>query len=400
MDNPMKKRIDDIAGKISDDIISFAQKIVQTKSLTCQEKDVALMVEAKMKQLGYDEVCIDGTGNVLGRIGNGKKVLLFDSHMDTVTVIDEAQWDDDPYSGVIKDGKLYGRGAVDMKCPLVASIYGAYMAKELGLADDVTIYVSASTMEEDFDGEAVKQLLETTGLRPDGVVICEPTSLKIATGHRGRALIEVAMEGKSCHASNPNIGINPVYLMEEIIAKTQQLAARLDAKTGEKGSVALTNIYCSTPSNNSVPQDATIILDRRLALGESEEIISAEMDELVAGTKASWKFSDIPSRSWTGKDFVFHSFLPAWKIEENHPLVTGTVSAYETVTGEKPELFQMGASTNGVTTAGIFHLPTIVFGPGDLAQAHSVNEYCSVDSMLTASRIYAALCMGDWTKAE
>ena len=160
MDNLMKNKIDDIAGKISNDIISFAQQIVQTKSLTCQEKDVALMVEAKMKQLGYDEVCIDGTGNVLGRIGNGKKVLLFDSHMDTVTVIDEAQWDDDPYSGVIKDGKLYGRGAVDMKCPLVASVYGAYMAKELGLADDVTIYVSASTMEEDFDGEAVKYVQE------------------------------------------------------------------------------------------------------------------------------------------------------------------------------------------------------------------------------------------------
>ena len=78
-------------------------------------------------------------------------------------------------------------------------------------------------------------------------------------------------------------------------------------------------------------------------------------------------------------------------------MVTGAATAYELVTGEKPQLFQMGASTNGVTTAGIFQLPTIVFGPGDLDQAHSVNEYCSVDSMLSASRIYAALCLGYWT---
>jgi len=275
----------------------------------------------------------------------------------------------------------------------VASIYGAWIAKKAGLAEDKTIYVSASTMEEDFDGEAVRQLLETTGLRPDGVVICEPTNLKIATGHRGRALIEVKVEGKGCHASNPGNGINPVYLMEPVIEKVQMQAKELDAREGDKGSVALTNIYCSTASNNSVPQDATIILDRRLALGESEEVISEEMDRLVEGTKGTWCFSDIPAKSWTGKEFVFHSFLPAWKISKDHSLVKAAQSAYRLIKGEEPELFQMGASTNGVTTAGMYQLPTIVLGPGDLALAHGVNEYCEIDSMLDACRIYAALCL-------
>lgn len=396
MDPAVKCKIDGVMAELSDDLIVFAQKLVQTKSMTCEEKEVAALVEAEMRRLGYDEVRVDETGNVLGRIGNGPKVLLFDSHMDTVTVIDEDQWDDPPYGGIIKDGKLYGRGAVDMKCPLAASVYGAYMAKRIGLAEDVTIYVSASTMEEDFDGEAVRQLLTATGLRPDGVIICEPTDLKIATGHRGRALIEVKMEGKGCHASNPANGVNPVYLMESIIRKVQEQAAALDAKEGEKGSVALTNVYCSTASNNSVPQDATIVLDRRLAVGETEEVISREMDRLLAGTKGAWCFSDIPSKSWTGKEFVFHSFLPAWKIARDHVLVRAAEAAYEAIRNDKPVLFQMGASTNGVTTAGMFHLPTIVFGPGDISVAHSVNEYCGVQSMLDASRIYAALCLGDW----
>lgn len=388
-----KKSIDQMIEYRADEIIRFAQKLVQTKSLTCEEAAVAELVKAEMQKLDYDEVWIDGTGNVIGRIGSGKHVLLFDSHMDTVTVIDEDQWENDPYSGIIKDGRLYGRGAVDMKCPLAASVYGAAVAKELGLSEEVTIYVSASTMEEDYDGEAVKQLLETSQIKPNAVIICEPTGLKIGTGHRGRALIEVKMEGRSCHASNPNNGINPVYLMTEVIDRTKELAVKLNQKTGDKGSLALTNIYCSTPSNNSVPQDVTIILDRRLALGETEEIISEEMDQLVAGTNAQWCYSDIPAESWTGKKFVFHSFLPAWKMEQNHILVTRATEAYEQMMGERPELFQMQASTNGVTTAGIFKIPTLVLGPGNLEQAHSVNEYCSVDSMLDAVRIYAALCM-------
>ncbi len=396
MNETIKAVIDEAVDERSDEIISFAQETIRTQSMTCQEENMARLVEKKMRELGYDEVHVDETGNVLGRIGYGKNVLMFDSHMDTVTVIDADQWEDDPFGGVIKDGRLYGRGSVDMKCPLVASIYGAYFAKMAGLPDDVTIYVSASTMEEDYDGEAVRQLLVSTGLRPDAVIICEPTNLKIATGHRGRALIEIKVEGKSCHASNPSNGINPVYRMEELIARTRKQAELLDAKEGEKGSVALTNIYCSTSSNNSVPQDATIILDRRLALGETEDVITEEMNRMVAGTKSQWCFSDIPARSWTGKDFVFHSFLPAWRIDENHALVQAAEAAYGAMKAEEPELFQMGASTNGVTTAGMFHLPTIVLGPGDLAQAHSANEYCSIGSMLDACRIYAAICLGKW----
>ncbi len=397
MNDAIKLKIDAVMDELSHDLVTFARKIVRTKSMTCEEQEVAALIEAEMQKLGYDEVRIDETGNVIGRIGNGSKILLFDSHMDTVTVIDEHQWDVDPYGGEIKDGKLYGRGAVDMKCPLAASVYGACIAKRVGLSKDVTIYVSASAMEEDFDGEAVRQFLTATGIRPDGVVICEPTDLKIATGHRGRALIEVTVTGKGCHASNPANGVNPVYLMENIIHKVQEQAAVLDAREGEKGSVALTNIYCSTASNNSVPQSATIILDRRLAVGETENVITEEMNQLVAGTDGTWRFSNIPSQSWTGKKFVFHSFLPAWKIAKDQALVLAAKKAYETMQGKKPILFQMEASTNGVTTAGMFHLPTIVLGPGDITVAHSVNEFCELQSMYDASRIYAVLCLEKWT---
>ena len=294
----MNNIITDILKEYKDEIIAFASEVVKTKSLTCQEGEVASIIAGKMEELGYDEVTIDDMGNVLGRIGSGDAKLMFDSHMDTVVVNDEQLWSVPPFSGEIKDGKLYGRGASDMKCGLVASVFGAFAAKKAGLLGDGAIYVSASSMEEDYDGDAVKYLLNKTGLRPDGVVICEPTSLRIATGHRGRALIEVKAEGRGCHASTPELGKNPVYMLRPVIDCVEKLAEELSKRTGEHGSVALTNIYCTTASNNSVPQDATIILDRRLALGESEEIIGKEMDKLVEGFEGvSWTFCDssIPS---------------------------------------------------------------------------------------------------------
>jgi len=388
-----ENKLSSLLQEMREDLIDFAAKVVQTKSFTCREGELAQLVSEKMVALGYDEVWTDEIGNVIGRIGSGDAALLLDGHMDTVAVSDAEDWVADPFGGEIRDGMLYGRGASDTKCPLVAAIYGAALAKRAGLDEGKAIYVSASAMEEDYDGEAVRLLLEKSGLRPRGVVICEPTSLKIATGHRGRALIEVHMQGKSAHGSIPELGINPVYKLRELIGRIEALADELSHRSGEHGSLALTNIYCSTASNNSVPQDATIILDRRLALGESEELIGREMNALLAGSDATWCFSDIRDKTWCGYEFLFHSFLPAWEVSREDSLVKAAVSSYDAQMGAAPEVIKLGACTNGVTTAGIYNLPTIVFGPGDMTLAHSRNECCSVEELVAATAIQAGICL-------
>lgn len=389
-------RIKKIIDEIAQDVIDFAVKLVQTKSMTCSEEAVAELVASKMHSLSYDKVNVDPYGNVIGQLGSGKNILFFDSHMDTVAVNDGPKWKYPPFGGEIHDGKIYGRGAVDMKCPLAASVYGGYIAKQIGIPDNVAVVVSASCMEEDYDGEAVREYFSWSSLKPNAVVICEPTDLKIATGHRGRALIEINMPGKGCHASTPRNGINPVYLLAPVIKRVEQLCTDLAAQknvSGECGSVAISNIYCNTASNNSVPMDATIILDRRLVTGEDKKFIEKEMDSLVAGTPAAWKYSDIPGTSWTGMNFMFHSFLPAWDIDGNSSLVKAAAEAYKSIRKSEPVLFHMGACTNGVATAGMLGLPTIVFGPGDISMAHATDECCDIQSMLDACCMYAQMAV-------
>ena len=118
--------------ELKSDLIEFARDLVRTKSYSGDEKEIILLIEKKMKQLDYDEVIMDSMGNLVGRIGNGRKVIMFDSHIDTVAVNDISEWVHDPFAGVIEKGRLHGRGSVDMKSSAAASIYAGAVAKRLG----------------------------------------------------------------------------------------------------------------------------------------------------------------------------------------------------------------------------------------------------------------------------
>ena len=375
-----------------DEMLSFAQELVRIKSITGSEGGVARAVSRKMRELNYDEVIEDRFGNVLGTVGNGKKKILFDSHMDTVDVVDAENWKHDPFGGEIEDGRLYGRGSVDMKGTLAVTVYVGAIAKELGLLHGKKLYISASAMEEDYDGEMVTRMLQEQEIELDYVIIGEATDLNIGYGHRGRALIEANIYGKATHGSRPEQGINPVYSLRHVIGRVEALADRLTAKAGEKGSVAITRVGCVTASNNSVPQSAYIVLDRRLSIQEDISTLEEEMAEILQGMNGNWKISDIPGTSWKGVPITLHSYLPAWEIPQDNWLVRAAEEACEAVLGRKVDCFKPGYSTNAAATAGVFHIPTIILGPGNVSNAHGTDEFCDVEALLQAGKIYLCLC--------
>src|SRR5690606_20515629 len=148
--------------------------------------------------------------NIVGEIGDGPKKIVYDSHIDTVGVGDPAEWDWDPFQGKEENGVFYARGACDEKNSTPGMIYGLAIAQQLGLLDGFTAYYFGNIDEWD-DGIAPHVFVEHENIRPDYVVVGEPTKMQIYRGHKGRVEIKITAKGKSAHAASNYLGDNPIY---------------------------------------------------------------------------------------------------------------------------------------------------------------------------------------------
>ena len=377
-----------LTSELEKELIEFSQSLVRIKSLSGQEGEIIKFIEKKMIALGYDEVTVDSMGNVLGRIGDGKKSILFDSHVDTVEVKDEAEWDVPPFNGEIVNGRLYGRGSVDMKSSAAASIYAGALAKKLGLTSGKTIYVSCTVFEEDCDGENLRHLFKELNFKPNYAVICEPSNNKIAIGHKGKAQISIKTRGVSAHGAAPEKGVNAIYEMAEIIQRVEKRNLELMKKDGLRGTLVMSRISSVSASLNAVPSECEVYLDRRMIPGETKEAIQQEMDGLVKGKKATWEVGTLHRKSWTGVDIKYEPFHLAWKIDLNHELAKTCIDAYQENFGNQTSDYVFwDFSTNAVTSVSM-GIPTIGFGPGDYTLAHMRNENCEVNQILDACNFY------------
>jgi putative selenium metabolism hydrolase len=382
------------AMEIKADLVKFMQDIVRIPSLSSEEGAVVDRIRDEMLRIGYDEVTIDPMGNVLGRIGSGPRVIAFDGHVDTVDVGDPALWDRDPHSGDIEDGILYGRGSSDMKGGVACSVYAGALLKKRGIPDNVTFYATATVQEEDCDGLCWQYIVNEDGLRPDLVVITEPTSLRIYRGHRGRMEIEVHTSGVSCHGSAPERGDNAIYKMADVIADIENLNARLEPRDPlGKGTVTISEIRSTSPSLCAVADGCTIHLDRRLTIDETEETSVAEILALpsIQAAGATVTVLDYAVPSHTGLTYPTRKYYPTWEMAEDEPEMQAAVTAYKKAFGKEPELGHWTFSTNGVATAGMHRIPTIGFGPGHEHFAHAPNEQTEVEHLVCCAAFYSAL---------
>ena len=370
------------------ELIEFTQNLVRIKSFSGQEEEVIKFIEKKMIALGYDEVTIDSMGNVVGKIGNGEKIMMLDSHVDTVEVKDEEKWNIPPFNGDIVDGRLHGRGSVDMKSGAAASIYAGSIAKKLGYISGKTIYISCSVLEEDCDGENLKHLFKELNLKPNYMVICEPSNNKITLGHKGKAQISIKTHGVSAHGSAPEKGINAIYEMAEIIQRVKTTNLELMEKEGLRGTLVMSRISSVSASLNAVPSECEVYLDRRLTPGETEDDIEQEMEQLIKGKNATWEVGALHRKSWKGMEIKYKPLHLAWKIDLSHDLTKACIAAYQENFGNKPTEYDFwDFSTNAVTPVSM-GIPTIGFGPGEYKLAHMRNENCKVNRILDACSFY------------
>ncbi len=387
----ISEEINILAEKYRDYTAENLSKLIKIKSLSKEEKEVQLELFRQMEEAGFDEVKIDGLGNVIGRIGNGKKILAIDGHMDTVDMGNLDNWDFDPLSGEIKDGFVHGRGTVDQEGGPASFVTSGRILKELGFDKDLTIYFVGSVMEEDCDGLCWKYIIEEDGIRPDFVISTEPTNLNIYRGHRGRMEIEVSFYGISAHGSAPERGKNAIYMASKAALEIEKLNEGLanDEFLG-KGSVTISEFVSGSPSLCAVSDFAKIHLDRRLTWGETKEIAVKEIIDIVKDVNAKVEVLYYKEKAYTGLEYGMEKYYPTWKMPEDHPIVQTGVRSFNNLFGEKPIIDKWTFSTNGVTINGIYGIPTIGFGPGNEVLAHAPNEKVSVDDLVKASAFYAA----------
>jgi putative selenium metabolism hydrolase len=364
--------------------------LIKHKSLSSQEEEVASKIKKMMEEAGFDEVKIDGLGNVIGRIGSGKKIIAIDGHIDTVDLGNLDAWEFDPLGGEIKDGYVHGRGTTDQTGGPVAAITAGRILKELGLGNDITLYVTATVMEEDCDGLCWKYIVEEDKIKPDCVIVTEPTNLNIYRGHRGRMEIEISFYGLSAHGSAPERGKNAIYMASKAALEIEELNERLgeDPFLG-KGSVTISEFVSSSPSLCAVSDFAKIHLDRRLTWGENKELALNEVESIVEGMNAKVELLQYEKTAYTGLKYGMEKYYPTWKIEEDHPVIQTGVKAFKELFNQAPVVDKWTFSTNGVTINGIYKIPVIGFGPGNEELAHAPNEKVPIEHLVKASAFYA-----------
>jgi len=392
----MKVIAEEIKDKVErnrESITQFMLDIVAIPSMDGQLKEVGERIGAEMRKLGFEEVRFDKMGNIMGRIGNGPRVIVYDSHIDTVGVGDPATWGWDPFKGKVENDILYARGACDEKGSTPGMVHGLAIANELGLLEGFSAYYFGN-MEEWCDGIAPNSFVEVDPkIRPDYVVIGEPTKMHVYRGHKGRVELKVSASGKSAHAASHHLGDSALYKMLSVISGIRDLDSHLhtDSFLG-KGTVMVTDTQISTASINAVPDGFTIFIDRRVTFGETKDEAVQQIRDLIPGylrdqIAVEELFYDEPS--YTGFVFPVDKYYPAWALKEDHPIVRAGQQAIQKLWAETRPTGKWSFSTNGTYWAGKAGIPSIGFGPGDEEYAHTSMEQIPLKEVVAATEFYA-----------
>ena len=390
------------------ELVDFARRLIQTPSMPGQEGDAAALVQEEMRRLGYDEVRSDDVGNVIGLIrgtGGGGSVML-NTHLDHVSPGDPALWTDPPFSATLRDGAIYGRGAVDIKGPMACQVHAGGLLLAAGQRPAGDLYVVGAVLEE--CGGLGSRLLART-VRTGCAIIGEPSSNTLRRGHRGRLGLIAEVRGRAAHASAPARGINPHFGLAAFLSRLPELPMREQEPFGPS-TVAPTLYGTDNASQNVIPSMARVHLDWRNVPAESPDDALALLRPLLqqslpTGASGEVRLDQEVMTTYTGITETVPSIFSSFVLADDDPLLRRARQTLEELLGRPFPPGIWGFATDGghLMNGGI---PTIGFGPGDEAQAHVADEHIEIAQMVEALAANAALAvelsatMGRLTKGD
>lgn len=377
-----------------DDLVRFAQRLVQTPSRSGHEGEVAALVRTEMERLGYDDVQVDEAGNVMGRIaGGGGPALMFNGHMDHVDAGPPGHWRHPPFGGEIHDGELWGRGTADMKGALAAMVYAAALAPQAGADLPGDLHVSA-VVQEEIGGLGARHLSQN--LPALHVIVGEASANQLRRGHRGRVELVAHFEGRSVHASMPDLAINPHYSLAHFLAGLRSLYMPSDTAYGAS-TVAPTRIESEPQGTNITPAALRLSLDWRNIPAETLDEILARLETLLTSTlePGCQGHIEVSSReliSYTGLRLTYPDVFASFTTPPAHPWLMQSQAALVHALGRAVEIGTWRFATDGghFAAAGA---TVLGFGPGDDTLVHTVEERLPIDQLVESVVGYLALAL-------
>jgi acetylornithine deacetylase/succinyl-diaminopimelate desuccinylase family protein len=343
-----------------------------------REEAIAAYVAGYIRSRGIDAEVSEvspGRPNVTATLDAGREqTLLLEAHLDTVHA---DTMEIPPFDPVVRDGNLFGRGACDTKASLAVFIRALCAFAESGQRPRYNILLAA-VADEEYRFTGAKHLA-AKGLRADFGIAGEPTRLQIVRAHKGVTRWRILTEGKAAHSAYPERGANAIYRMGHVLERLESYANGLQKLTPHPvlGTPTLSvGVIEGGQAVNIVPDRCTIEIDRRTLPGESAASVMAPVREVLRGID-SWRFEE-PHLSVQGMD-VGQSSEIATILSEGIRAVTGDVQI---------------VSAQYATDAGVYNqagVPTVVFGPGDIARAHTSNEYVELSQVIQADSIIRAI---------
>ncbi len=364
------------------DCVAFAQRLIRTSSMSGEESAIAAVIAGELRAVGYDEVWQDAVGNVYGRVfGRDRSLpaLVLNTHLDHVDPGDLTLWPTPPFAAEIRDGRLIGRGAVDIKGPLAVQVYSAAALRRAGERPRRDV-VFCGVVEEEVGGAGAIYWAEHLDYPVELIILGEPSGNTLALGHRGIAQFWVTFHGRSAHASAPERADNPSYALGRFLSQLEVAAGELRAHPilGPT-SVSPTIIEVDTTSANVTPAWTRVLLDFRTA-AESVNGLQAFIARL-AGESAYSLESPLASPD----DPIAGFYTPP-----DSPLVAQARAAIGRGMGRDPELTNYRFATDGRHFA-LFGLPVLGFAPGEERMAHTAGESISLDEMAESLRGHVQL---------
>lgn len=381
-----------------EDFVEFFQSLIQIPSFTGQEKEVADALVEGMKVRGFQDIeiveRIPGHPNVLAHIKGNEEgpTFTFNGHLDILPPQNNNQWKSPPFSGHIEDGKIYGRGTVDMKAGTFSSFFAGLIIKDLDIPLKGNVLFTGVCDEEICGENGMLYLIKNGYVKKkhedDFGLNCEPTNLEeINMATKGVLRADIKVQGKGAFGARPYLGINAIDKTHKLINEIIQLNEKINKDESlrhpllEPASVLVTLIKGGEASN-LVPDSCTITVTRRMLPCENKEGCLKDYSDIIERLNSEDPEFKAEIHEWD-------NFRPPVELPLNLPLVDALRKAQMLVTGKELLLTGSEGGTDASLVVYYTGIPMPVYGPGDYKLLGTVNEHVTVEDFINAIKIYA-----------